>query len=692
MNQEADWGPAPLVELLAEQLEAHGFAQPDAAACVAQLGEVTGDAARAALFGDLGACNFLSGDIDGAMGAWRRAMSSGQPMPTAQAMVNLGLTYESLGLHERARSIFDAAIEHGIEPHATTASVAAARSFADAGEVETASERLTLLTDALRRRRPGSSQLTGALYGLGVTALAAHQVGDAERAWRQASERGSIPAWRSLISLMEGLGRFDEVDELIAAMSQSVDGLSAEDRLSHARTLARIDRTDDVIEILATIDGDELAPLDRFVFAGELNRHGLVNESIGELEVLLRDPSPEHHLRAATLLGDVYLEHGMADQAVDMLQEVAGANDPYWSPPAALTLGDTHDENGDAEQAVGYWVQAASSPMVTVRDAASDRLKRRVSVQSADTARIHSDQNQEQPERVLESDVVSEQTALSPSDAASGEVDTPDLSDAETDDVEVEEPKGEPIVPAEPRVISLREAAARRPAATRVAPQIVDLRLDRLAPASAPAAVVDRVDIEPEPVLVDVADPAPRLVVPTEPAPTSTKAEVDEPARSSKKQSTRAARVDSESPFTSLTAPPVPMGSAKAGMARSAQFDSSTRSERNDRSERFAPPEAVDPYADLAPADLPIEAIYRPSKNPYAELAPRHTESEWAEWDISPDPADWTDLARLFDTSPPPTGESDQAVDGESGAGSRASEKASRTRKSAGFFSSETSA
>ena len=89
---------------LASQLHQHGYDEPDAARCVAELAATRGPAARASLFVDLGCCRFLTGDPVGAEGCWRHAATSGQPVPAARALYNLGRFHAELGLIDSACS------------------------------------------------------------------------------------------------------------------------------------------------------------------------------------------------------------------------------------------------------------------------------------------------------------------------------------------------------------------------------------------------------------------------------------------------------------------------------------------------------------------------------------------------------------------------------------------------------------
>lgn len=780
--REPDWGPAPLVVLLAEQLAAHGFEEPDAAACAGQLSTVSGAAATAALFGDLGACNFLQGDIEGAVSAWRRAMSSGQPTPTAQAMVNLAMTFEHLGLQERAISIYDAAIEHGIEPFATTAALAAARSIAASGDHETATERLAAVTESLRIRRPSSSDLTDALCGLGACALAANRVAHAERAWREASDRGSVPAWRGLVSLMQRLGRLDEVRELIARMDRAVDMVSAADRLSYAVTLADVGGSTDAVETLATVAGNDLLPIDRFQFAAELRRHGLVNESIGELEVLLSESQPEHHLRAAFCLGEIYVDHEMTDQATEMFEEVVDADDPYWSSKAALGLGDICHERGDAEQAVAFWVKAVSSPVAEVRSGASERLTRRVresdDLAESDSANdfvnhgvdhVHVDHVNDAAENGAEtngaemdgaepragvgtsaepsasSTAINEADEAEPESLEAGEVpdgevvadgevsddgEVPDevplqqaserspsaddaLTDGELTDGERIEVVDEHAATPALRVISLRKAAARRETVEPEPQRIDQVQLERnpRREVHVPeiAETPHKVPVEP---VIDVVSPrqhnGPRVDLPavqlrrrSEP---SGRPAISTPAaspftslssRSLASLSTDSQRIKAQSSIDESSVDPGAgldddPGAGLGHVVLDDEVKVPARSFVPPETERFAPPEAVDPYADLAPNDLSRDEIdLRPKRNPYAELAPRHTESQWADWDISPDPADWGDLAQLFDSSPPPVISSGANVSTD--AAEPTNQRSPKRPKSSGFFSQQTS-
>lgn len=358
------WGPAPLPLLLEAELRSHGLGASDAAECARRLGETTGRAARASLFVDLGACSFLSGDVEAAIGSWRRAVSAGQPASHARALLFLGLVYEQLGLSELAISVLTTAVDQQVEPHAHQATTALARAYRASGDFDAAIDQLATATEHQMRRSPEGAETAESLLALGEVAHEAGQVDRAESAWRAAA-RGDTPPARlahlQLVSLLCELGRENEARELIERGGLPGDETDAHQRLDRAIFLSERGRSGQAVELLASVNGAALRPADRFRLIETCLREGLVNEAIDDLELLLADPEPAHSLRAAVLLGDVYRLHDMDDEARAMYERATEADHAYWSPWAALTLGDVMFAEGDSEAAVANWVRAASS-------------------------------------------------------------------------------------------------------------------------------------------------------------------------------------------------------------------------------------------------------------------------------------------------------------------------------------------
>lgn len=382
-SNDVAWEPQPLPEVLTEQLQSHGFAASDGAEVARQIGEAVGPAASASLFVDLGACNFLEGDIDGAIATWRRAVASGQVAPGARALLNLGLLYEHLHLHDRAISVLRSAVERQAEPFATEASIAEARCHCAKGDNSAGLATLARLTENLMVNQPRSGLLGLALLQLGDVARSAGRPDRAERAWRAAANSHlrdvENTANEKLISLLVDLGRDDEARQVIDESTTSRATLTASQRLHRAELLIDLGRSEHAVELLATVQGDRLDISERFRLAQVLLSQGLVNEAIDHLELLTELPLVDHRMRARYALAEVYRVHGMKVEAEEMYQSVIAGEHRYWSPKAGLQLGDLHEQRDDIEGAVGLWVRAASSPVQEVREDAEARLTDRVS-------------------------------------------------------------------------------------------------------------------------------------------------------------------------------------------------------------------------------------------------------------------------------------------------------------------------
>ncbi len=130
------WGPSPLPDFLRSQLDAHGFGPNDAGRCARLINEHPGGAAASSLFVDLGSCKFLEADIDGAIASWRHTIASPHDAAAARSLLNLGLLYEHLHLHEQAIGLFSRVAERNVEPYVIPAAMASARCQVEMGDAE----------------------------------------------------------------------------------------------------------------------------------------------------------------------------------------------------------------------------------------------------------------------------------------------------------------------------------------------------------------------------------------------------------------------------------------------------------------------------------------------------------------------------------------------------------------------------
>ncbi len=375
------WGPSALPEFLTEQLAANGRTADDAGRCARLINEGGSGPDVAALFVDLGACKFLEGDIDGAIAAWRHALSSSDDAAGSRGLLNLGLLYEHLQLYSRAVGLLDAVASRDVDPFVAPAAMASARCFLAQGECERAMETMARLAQRTMAQEPDSPELITTLYGLGEVADAAGRADRAERAWRVAAAGPASDVQRAardrLVSLLQHQGRLDEaLDHLDTAASEDnriapsiaidvADALAVSGDEAQARTLA------------ASIFAVALDSSDQFRLAGLRWRCGLVNEAIDVLEALLRDDSHTGdgtQQRAGYLLGQIYAGYDMVRPAQAMFDRVVAADDHSWSPKAALALGDLHESEGDHDAAVRDWTRAAESPIVALRQRAASRL------------------------------------------------------------------------------------------------------------------------------------------------------------------------------------------------------------------------------------------------------------------------------------------------------------------------------
>lgn len=370
------WGPPTLADVARRQLAQHGFATADASAVAAELADALGPAAKASLFVDLGACSFLSGDVAAAIASWRQAVVSGQVAPASRALYNLGLLHEHLGLHDEAVERFDAAIEHGIEPHATHAVLAKARSLADGGRPEKAMTTLARLAEDLIEDDPDSPVLGEALFGLGTVAEAAGQLDRAEQAYRtamnSADDRVRDDAAVALVRVLRFVGHEDEAQQFVETTGLALHDPSVV--LDRIELLTRLGRVDDALAVLDDVPIDDLSVADQFRLATLQIDVDRVNDAIDVLEGLTEHGAAETQARAAYQLGDVYLSHDMVDAARSMFGTVRRLQSGYWADKSALILGDLAMQDGKYRSAAAHWADAAASRVETVADAARERL------------------------------------------------------------------------------------------------------------------------------------------------------------------------------------------------------------------------------------------------------------------------------------------------------------------------------
>ena len=372
------WGPRPLPEFLVDQLATNGYAVDDSGRIARQINEGDHTTDAASLFVDLGSCKFLEGDIDGAVATWRHAISGDADMAASQALLNLGLLYEHLHLHEQALNLLAAVADRGVERWVVPAALASARCQVARGDADQAMETMARLAQLMMANHPDGPELIEALYGLGDVAVDAGRPDRAERSWRVAaaspSSRFQEAAATRLAELFAHLGHDDELLDL-AEESRSAGRDDAAAQLAYATVLLRIGRDDAAASVLDSIAGPDLDEHDRFRLAEARVQSGRVNPAIDEYEALLAQSDPNVRLRAAYCLGELYRDYDMADAALAMYERVSNANDRYWSPKAELVLGDLCSSTGDAEAAEVHWEQAGKSELRVIAQQAQDRLE-----------------------------------------------------------------------------------------------------------------------------------------------------------------------------------------------------------------------------------------------------------------------------------------------------------------------------
>lgn len=366
------WGPLPLPEVLHDQLRAHGFDAEDAGRCARMINERPGGAATASLFVDLGGCKYLEGDIDGAIAAWRHALSRGHAAAAARSMLNLGLLYEHLRLFDHALGLFDAVTARDVDPYVVPAAMASARCHVAKGQAERAMETMARLAQRTMGQDPDDAALIAILFGLGEVAMHAGRVDRAERAWRVATVGPPSAVQRAardrLIALLADHGRFGESLEVIGRERRDGDQITPTVLLDVADGLAASGDDRGAGTLVSNIDLAALDSATGFRLAGLRRRCGLVNEAIDVLEVLLARDDDEVQVQSAYLLGDIYRSFDMAGPARSMLGRVIDARHPYWTSRAEALLADLADEpdladdtdEPDGAAALGDGVVAAS--------------------------------------------------------------------------------------------------------------------------------------------------------------------------------------------------------------------------------------------------------------------------------------------------------------------------------------------
>jgi len=372
----SSWGPRPLPEFLAEQLDSSGFAPGDAARCAALINGRPSEGDVVSLFVDLGSCKFLEGDIDGAVAAWRHAISSQHDAAAARALLNTGLLYEHVHLTERAIGVLASVNERGWSAYSAPAAMATARCQRSIGDFDGAIETMAHLAEVTMTEQPDSPLLAETFYGLGDAANAASQFDRAETAWRVAASGAPSTVQKAAIDQLVELLLDREKDDDLVDLLERHDELSA-----HApRVLDRIDaayrKADEskAAALIGSLRGHDLVPSDRFRLVDIELELGNVNEAIDELEFLLAHTDVGVQRQSMFLLGEVYRGHEMVDVATSMYERVLDTGDRYWSSKAALALGDVLHGEGDYSVATSYWRQAAESDLTTIRNSAEERL------------------------------------------------------------------------------------------------------------------------------------------------------------------------------------------------------------------------------------------------------------------------------------------------------------------------------
>ena len=371
--------PPALPEFLTAQLEQNNFKPGDAALCASMLNEAVDRAKTAALFVDLGSCKFLDGDIDGAIAAWRHAMTSDRSKAGAGALLNLGLLFEHLDLHEQALGVLAAVEDRDDHTFSHDAALATARCQRALGDADAAMETMARRAQVTMRTAPESPQLTDTLYAFGVIAAGANRLDRAERAWRAALVAEPSPsrqaASASLVGLLLERGHDDALIDVLM-MNGAIEPAHLPAVLERVLTAYRMGDADQAVALAESISGRGLDATDQFRLVDVRLEVGLINEAIDDLEVLLGNAEVEVQLRAGFILGEVYRTYEMYEPAAAMYQRIVDAGDTYWSPKAALCLGDIALADGRTNDAAAYWDQAASCSIASIRRRADARYER----------------------------------------------------------------------------------------------------------------------------------------------------------------------------------------------------------------------------------------------------------------------------------------------------------------------------
>jgi tetratricopeptide (TPR) repeat protein len=577
-------------EFLTGQLDAHGFAPGEASRCAQQLGEHPGPAAAASLFVDLGSCKFLEGDVDGAVASWRHAISSPHDAAASRALLNLGLLYEHLHLHDRAAQVLSAVQGRSVEPYVETASLARARCQAAVGDADAAMETVARLAHGHMQYTPDAPSFVTTLYALGDIAAEAGRMDRAERSWRLASVGTQSPIQQAaqdrLVELLAAQGRDAEVRDLLDTAGVSVDPELGRALVDRVETLYRLDEVTTAAALAEAATRHDLLTADRFRLAEAHLRNGAVNNAIDELELLLASPDTDVSARSGFELGQIYRTHGMAEAAEAMFDLVEATGHPVWID--RVTQAQSHAPVADHRSAPSAEVESA--PESDPDDV--DPLPLAAPVEEAEDV---------MPMVLAEPDVVD-------LDALEDQFALHDpFADGEASQIDLTEPQ--PL--SNPTVVDLRDDLVDTDpyltGDTAIDPPFTDDPVVESAFAAEPAPEAPSID----PMIVDLGQlEAVQLDHRVEPEPVDTQlSDVAEP-------STPEVAVESPAPVVDE---PVPVFQA---------FAESTV-ERN-------------PYAALAPQALDDpDIIDTPASrtNPYAELAPDFSEAEVLPDDV--EPGDW---------------------------------------------------
>ena len=216
----------------------------------------------------------------------------------------------------------------------------------DAGDWETASERLTVATAG----RPDDAR---AHYLLGLAHWKAGRAADAERALGRSAElnAGSVRTWVNLARVR--LDRADDTAALEAAEKACALSPDAPDALHQkGRALGRLGRVDEAVETLTR--ALELAPDNGYIansLGNTLLQAGRAEDAIPSLETA-RDRIP-HIAFVRNNLGVAYERTGRRDEAVAEYHAAVSAGDSGGKAAASLArlgvpLSPEHDATGIA--------------------------------------------------------------------------------------------------------------------------------------------------------------------------------------------------------------------------------------------------------------------------------------------------------------------------------------------------------